>query len=116
MTERAYTAAELVALLTLPERIERLERQVAELAGSNSKGVRATYVPFSQKTLLTKKEAAATLSLSMGSLDILIARGEIEVRQFGKRILVPGTELDRIAKRDVVKLWPTKKDGKTTRR
>jgi excisionase family DNA binding protein len=70
---------------------------------------------MNDKILYTKKEAAEQLSLSVSSLDILIARGDIEVRQFGKRILVPRTELERLAKRDVVVLWPEKQNGKTTR-
>jgi excisionase family DNA binding protein len=70
---------------------------------------------MNDKILYTKKEAAEQLSISVSSVDILIARGDIEVRQFGRRLLVPRTELERLAKRDVVVLWPEKQNGKTTR-
>ena len=60
---------------------------------------------MNDKILYTKKEAAEQLSLSVASLDILIARGDLAVRQFGRRILVPRTELERFAKHDVVVLW-----------
>jgi excisionase family DNA binding protein len=123
MTERTYTAAEIVALLTLPERVERLERQVAELVGGNSKaagnagkrGFAGAYVP-SQKSLFSKKEAAGLLSVSVASLDILIARGDLKHRRFGRRILIPGAEIDRLAKTDIVEFWPQKEDGKTVRK
>jgi excisionase family DNA binding protein len=122
-SERTYTAAEIVALLTLPERVERLERQVAELTSSKLKGTAnlgtrgfaGAYVP-SQKSLFSKKEAAGLLSVSIASLDILIARGDLKHRRFGRRILIPGTEIDRLAKTDIVEFWPAKEDGKTVRK
>jgi hypothetical protein len=123
MTERTFTAADIVALLTLPERFERLERQIAELTDRKSKGTgnpekrgfTSAYVP-SQKSLFSKKEAAGLLSISVSSLDVLIVRGDIKVRQFGTRMLVPGTEIDRLAKTDIVELWPKKERGKTVRK
>ena len=68
---------------------------------------------MSDRMLYSKKEAAQQLSLSLRSLDQLIAQGELRVRRFGKRILVPKTELEKLAKRDVQIVWP--ESGKATR-
>lgn len=67
------------------------------------------------KILYSRKEAAELLSISLASLQILIVRGELAVRRLGHRVLVPRTELERLAKRDVPELWPEKQNGKTTR-
>lgn len=70
---------------------------------------------MNDKILYSRKEAAQQLSLSLSSLDLLIAQGELEVRRLGKRILVPRTELEKLAKRDVEIVWPEKHNGKTVR-
>lgn len=53
------------------------------------------------KILFSKKEAAAMLSISLRSVDYLIARKELEVRRIGKRRLVPRSSLEKLARRDV---------------
>lgn len=52
------------------------------------------------KVLLSKKEVAWLLSLSVRSVDYLIVRGELAVRRVGKRVLIHRTELERFARRD----------------
>jgi excisionase family DNA binding protein len=69
----------------------------------------------SDRILYSRKEAAAQLSISLDSLQMLIVRGEIAVRRMGSRVLVPRTELERLAKRDIPEIWPAKQNGKTTR-
>jgi hypothetical protein len=50
--------------------------------------------------LYSRREAAHQLSISIRSLDYLIATREIAVRRNGKRILVPHGELVRYARAD----------------
>jgi excisionase family DNA binding protein len=68
------------------------------------------------RILYSREEAAEQLSICLSTLQLLIAQGEIEVRRLGKRILIPRSELERLARRDVHVVWPEKVDGKTTRR
>ena len=125
MTERTYTASELVAAivasLSLKERVERLERQVAELAADVKKLPERRErepepISTRSKVWLTKKDAAGMLSLSLATLDVLIARGEIKTRRMGRRVFIQREELDKFAKRDLAVLWPAKKDGRTVRK
>ena len=90
--------ADLVEQLELLEK--KLEEQVSE-----------------PKLLYTREQAADMLSISASSLDILISRGEIRMRQFGRQRMVPREELVRIAKKDIAIIWPERgPDGKTRRR
>jgi hypothetical protein len=50
-----------------------------------------------QKLLYTKRETAEMLSLSLRMIDNLIARDQLQVRRFGKRVLVIGASLKRLA-------------------
>jgi excisionase family DNA binding protein len=52
------------------------------------------------KLLLTRSEAAATLSISIRTLDALLARGELPTRRLGRRRLIARTDLERFIKRD----------------
>jgi excisionase family DNA binding protein len=53
-----------------------------------------------QKVLLSKKEAAQALSISVRSLEYLIARKELSTRRVGKRVLVPMAVLHKFARHD----------------
>jgi len=52
------------------------------------------------KLLLTRVEAAAALSISVRTLDALLARGELPTRRLGRRRLIARAELERFIKRD----------------
>jgi hypothetical protein len=52
------------------------------------------------KLLWSKKEAASMLSISLRSLDYMIAREQCAIRKLGGRILSPHAELLRIARAD----------------
>ena len=52
------------------------------------------------KLLCSKKEAAQALSISLRSLEYLIARQELATRRIGKRVLVPLSALNQFAKCD----------------
>ena len=50
------------------------------------------------KILLTRHEAADALSISIRTLDTLLARRELQTRRVGRRRLIPRAELERFAK------------------
>jgi excisionase family DNA binding protein len=51
----------------------------------------------SQPVLISRREAAASLGLSLRTLDYLIARREIRVRRVGRRVLVSRHALEMFA-------------------
>jgi excisionase family DNA binding protein len=52
------------------------------------------------KLLFSKKDAALLLSLSIRSLEYLIASKELTVRRVGKRILIPRQTLEQFVRSD----------------
>jgi len=54
----------------------------------------------SEKLAVSRFEAARVLSISLRTLDSLLARGELRGRRVGRRILFPLEELERFLKRD----------------
>lgn len=55
-----------------------------------------TITPFPvQRLLYDRKEAARQLSISVRSLDYLIAGKELETRRIGKKVLIPHGSLVR---------------------
>jgi len=52
------------------------------------------------KLLLSRREAAALLSISQRSLDYLIAENILPVRRIGSRVLIPSDVLQRFARMD----------------
>jgi excisionase family DNA binding protein len=52
------------------------------------------------RLLYDRKEAARQLSVSMRSLDYLIANKQLSFRRIGKKVLVPHAELVRFARGD----------------
>jgi len=52
------------------------------------------------KILLSKKEAANALSVSIRSLEYLIARRELPTRRVGRRVLIPSSAVEQFARRD----------------
>ncbi len=49
------------------------------------------------KLLYSRKEAAWSLSISVRSLDLLVAAKQIDIRKLGKRIMIPIESLTRYA-------------------
>jgi excisionase family DNA binding protein len=45
---------------------------------------------------ISKQEYARSLSVSLDSVNRAIKRGKIRVIRFGRRVLIPKTELDRV--------------------
>jgi excisionase family DNA binding protein len=54
-----------------------------------------------EKILVSKKEAAAALGISLRTVENLIARKELDARRIGRRRLVPKASLEKLARRDV---------------
>lgn len=59
-----------------------------------------TIVGAGGKLLLSRREAAALLSISQRSLDYLIAGNILPVRRIGSRVLIPSEVLERFARTD----------------
>jgi excisionase family DNA binding protein len=49
------------------------------------------------KLLFSKREAAQRLSISIRTLENLLATKELEARRIGRRVLIPATVLERFA-------------------
>jgi excisionase family DNA binding protein len=63
------------------------------------------------RILYSYKEAAQQLSVSVSTVEQLIAQGELQVRRLGRRVLIPRSELEKMARRDVQIFWPERKHG-----
>lgn len=61
--------------------------------------VKAT-VPPEAKLLVGREEAAVRLSLSVRSVDYLLADRQLKFRRIGGRVLIPIAELERFARTD----------------
>lgn len=55
------------------------------------------YVTEPIKFLFTRKEAAHSLGVCVRTLDYLIAKGDLETKRIGKKILIPREVLRRYA-------------------
>jgi excisionase family DNA binding protein len=53
-----------------------------------------------QPLLVSKRDAAAMLSLCVRTIDNLIATKELPARRVGKRVLIPFSALQQFARRD----------------
>jgi hypothetical protein len=50
-----------------------------------------------ERLLFSRRESAAILNISVRELDYRIARGELAIRRVGRRVLIPGVELEKFA-------------------
>jgi excisionase family DNA binding protein len=57
-------------------------------------------VPPHAKLLVGREEAAERLSLSIRSVDYLLANRQLKFRRIGGRVLIPVSELERFARMD----------------
>ena len=55
---------------------------------------------MAEKILYSRKEAAANLSISLRTLDCLVATKQLPVRRVGKRALISRQALEAFARRD----------------
>ena len=61
--------------------------------------VQGVGMPLAPKTFFTRKEAAAMMSISVSTLQELIAQGQIRDTRIGRKSLIHRTEMERWAKR-----------------
>jgi excisionase family DNA binding protein len=119
--KQLYTLAQVTEALTLrgslQGQIDDLKHQVEALSlqvklWAHPGGSIAT----GSKIFVSRKDAAAILSISVSTLEQLIAQGEIKIRCLGKRVMIPREQLERLANRDIRIIWPNKRQGKTVRK
>jgi excisionase family DNA binding protein len=55
---------------------------------------------MNDQILLSKRETARLLSVSLRTVDNLIARRELAARRVGRRVLIPRRTLEEFARRD----------------
>ena len=53
-----------------------------------------------EKLLYSREDAAAALSISIRSVDYLIAEGKVTTRRIGRKILIPAGDIKRFARAD----------------
>ena len=66
------------------------------------------------KVLISKREAALALSLSVRTIENLIARKELTVRRVGRRTLVLASSLAAFARRDHASPSPSRRTHAVT--
>ncbi len=66
----------------------------------SAKSVRLPASTNVEKLLYTRDEAAYALSLSVRSIDYLIANKKLTFRRIGKKVLIPADEVRRFARAD----------------
>ncbi len=59
--------------------------------------------------LVTRREAADLLRLSVRSIDFLISQGRLSSRKVGKRRLIPRAAVERFASHDQARITPASK-------
>ncbi len=67
------------------------------------------------RLLYSRKQAARMLGISVDTVGVLIHRGDLKVRVFGRRTLIPRRELEKLVSRDIPQIWPMKVSGRTVR-
>ena len=59
--------------------------------------------------LLSKKQAASALGISIRSVEYMLANGRLEGRRLGRRRLVTRRSVERLARADVPTMSPPKR-------
>jgi excisionase family DNA binding protein len=112
-TEDGYSTIETKADPVISPRTSRLKRKMvttenieireAKPAGPRQgkrKPLSKVSVPPHAKLLVGREEAAVRLSLSVRSVDYLLANKQLKFRRIGGRVLIPLPELERFARMD----------------
>jgi excisionase family DNA binding protein len=74
---------------------------------------KGTLKPGVHRRLLSRSEAAHLVSISVSTIDMLIATGRLRVRRQGRRVLVSQSDVERLFLCDLPVSWPPKENGKT---
>lgn len=62
------------------------------------------------KILYSRAEAAEMLSISVSSLDVLIATGRLKAVHKGRRVLIHAAEIERMAAKEIPHIWPSRRE------
>ena len=62
------------------------------------------------KILYSRAEAAEMLSISVSSLDVLIATGRLKAIRKGRRVLIHLSEIERSAAQEIPRIWPSRRE------
>lgn len=54
--------------------------------------------PQRAKALLSRQEFCSLVSISISTFERLVARGGVDIVHIGRKVLVPSTQIDRLAK------------------
>jgi excisionase family DNA binding protein len=68
------------------------------------------------KIVYSRAEAAEMLSISVSSLDVLIATGRLKATRKGRRVLIHAAEIERMATLEIPRIWPVRRDKEETAR
>lgn len=66
-----------------------------------------TSLAGSERLLYSREETAEILSLSVHTITRDVKRGRIEARRYGRRVLIPRSEILRIADQGMKRATPT---------
>jgi excisionase family DNA binding protein len=61
------------------------------------------------RILYSREEAAEALSLSISTIDVMIGRGMLRARRHGRRVLIHHSEIERVSRMDLPRIWPLRK-------
>jgi excisionase family DNA binding protein len=67
---------------------------------------------MSDRILYSREEAAEALSLSVSTIDVMIGRGMLRARRHGRRVLIHRSEMERVSRMDLPRIWPLRKSLK----
>ena len=71
-------------------------------------GVQVRGVTRMDALLLSKKQAASALGISIRSIEYMLANGRLEGRRLGRRRLVTRRSIERLARMDVPTMSPAR--------
>jgi len=91
--------------MTLSESMDTLRRELAALREAIEQS------GASQRDLYSAEEVAQRLSISLSTVRVLIARGELRYLRIGNLVRVPRSSIDRFCRRNHYQVWGAKDPG-----
>jgi excisionase family DNA binding protein len=97
--------------VTIAESMETLRRELAALRETIEKS------PAGERDLYSAEEVARRLSISLSTVRVLIARGELRYLRIGNLVRVPRSAIDRFCRANHYDVWGAKdpQTGRTRR-
>lgn len=88
--------------MTLSESMETLRTELAALRETIEKSAGG------ERDLYSAEEAARRLSISLSTVRVLIARGELRYLRIGNLVRVPRSSIDQFCRRNHYEVWGAK--------